>query len=279
MTLTPTADTALGRPSPAAAVVRTARPPRPSAFAAARIFAWRAWLRIKHAPEQLTDVIAVPIIFTLMFTFLFGGALAGSTHRYLQFLLPGTLVMAVLLTTMYTGVNLNTDLAKGVYDRFRTVPVWRPAPIVGALLGDTVRYLLASTLVVALGVALGFRPHSGVAGVALGVALVVAFASALSWVFCWLALVLRSPNAVMSLALLVLFPLTMASNTFVDPHTMPGALRAIVNANPVTHLVTATRDAMAGTARTGQIAAGLGTAALTTAVFALLTLRAYDRKN
>jgi len=142
-----------------------------------------------------------------------------------------------------------------------------------------VRYLLASTLVVGLGVALGFRPHGGVVGAALGIALVVAFASALSWVFCWLGLVLRSPNAVTSLALLVLFPLTMASNTFVDPRTMPAALRAIVNANPVTHLVTATRDAMAGTLGAAQLAATLGTAALTTAVFALLTLRAYRRKN
>ena len=279
MTLTPTADAAPRRPSPASAVARNARPPRPSAFAAARVFAWRAWLRIRHAPEQLNDVIAVPIIFTLMFTYLFGGALAGSVHRYLQFLLPGTLVMAVLLATMYTGVNLNTDLAKGVYDRFRTLPVWRPAPIVGALLGDAVRYLLASTLVVGLGVALGFRPHGGVVGAALGIALVVAFASALSWVFCWLGLVLRSPNAVTSLALLVLFPLTMASNTFVDPRTMPAALRAIVNANPVTHLVTATRDAMAGTLGATQLAGTLGTAALTTAVFALLTQRAYRRKN
>jgi len=260
-------------------VARAPRPPRPSAFAGARVFAWRAWLRIRRAPEQLNDVIAVPIIFTLMFTYLFGGAIAGSTHRYLQFLLPGTLVMAVLLATMYTGVNLNTDLAKGVYDRFRTLPVWRPAPIVGALLGDAVRYLIASTLLAGLGLALGFRPDGGAAGVALGVALVVAFASALSWVFCWLGLVLRSPNAVMSLALLVLFPLTMASNTFVDPDTMPGALRAIVTANPVTHLVTATRDAMGGTAGAGQITAALGTAALITAAFAPLTLRAYGRKS
>lgn len=180
---------------------------------------------------------------------------------------------------MYTGVNLNTDLAKGVYDRFRALPVWRPAPIVGALLGDAVRYLIASTLVIGLGLALGFRPHGGAAGVALGIILVVALASALSWVFCRLGLVLRSPSAVMSLALLVLFPLTMASNTFVDPRTMPGGLRAIANANPITHLVTATRDAMAGTVHTAQIAAVLGTAALTTTVFALLTLHAYSRKG
>lgn len=268
-------------PSPQALTVLLAapRPPRPTRFAACRVFAWRALLKIRHVPEQLSDVIAVPIIFTLMFTYLFGGALSGSTHRYLQTLLPGTLAMAVLLATMYTGVNLNTDHAAGVYDRFRSLPIWRPAPIVGALLGDAARYLLASVLVVSLGLALGFRPHGGVAGVALGVALVVAFASALSWVFCWLGLVLRSPSAVMNLAFLVLFPLTMASNTFVDPRTMPGWLRAAVDANPVTHLVTATRDAMAGTAHAGQAGAVLLTALATTAVFAPLTMRAYSRKK
>ncbi|MEV5571796.1 ABC transporter permease [Spirillospora sp. NPDC052269] len=193
------------------------RPARPSALTAARVFAWRSLLKIRHVPEQLSDVLAVPVIFTLMFTYLFGGALAGSPHHYLQFLLPGTLVMAVLLATICTGVNLNADFGKGVYDRFRTLPMWPPAPIVGALLGDVLRYLLASVLIVALGLTLGYRPHGGPAGVALGVALVVAFSTALSWVFTWLGLILRTANAVTSLAFLVLFPLTMASNTFRRP--------------------------------------------------------------
>lgn len=256
-----------------------ARPPRPGATVAARVFARRALLKIKHVPEQLSDVIAVPIIFTVLFTYLFGGAMAGSPHRYLQFLLPGTLVMAVLLATMYTGVNLNADMDRGVYDRFRTLPIWRPAPIVGALLGDALRYLLASVLVVGLGLALGFRPHGGVSGTVLGMALVIGFASALSWVFCWLGLLLRSANAIMSLAMVVLFPLTLASNTFVDPHTMPGWLRAVVDVNPVTHLVTATRSAMAGSATAGQVAGVLFTTLAMIAVFAPLTLRAYRRKS
>ena len=116
------------------------RPPRPSAASAALIFGWRALLKIKHVPEQLADVIGIPVIFTLVFTYLFGGALAGSTHAYLQFLLPGTLVMAAVLLTVYSGVNLNTDAATGAFDRFRSLPIWRPAPIVGGLLGDTGRY-------------------------------------------------------------------------------------------------------------------------------------------
>ena len=255
------------------------RPPRAGRLAAARVFAWRSLLKIRHVPEQLSDVIAVPIIFTLLFTYLFGGALAGSTHRYLQYLLPGTLVMAVLLATMYTGVNLNTDLAKGVYDRFRTLPVWRAAPIVGAMLGDALRYLIASTLVVALGLVLGFRPHGGVGGVVLGMALVIAFAIALSLVFTWLGLLLRSANSIMSLSMVVLFPLTLASNTFVQPATMPGWLRAFVDVNPVSHLVTTTRDAMSGSVHAGQVAGVLLTAAAVAAVFAPLSLRAYRTKS
>lgn len=282
MALTRTADaesSAQLPPRPLAAVLTAHRPPRPGAWSVCRVFAWRALLKIRHVPEQLSDVIAVPIIFTLLFTYLFGGALAGSTHRYLQTLLPGTLVMAVLLATMYTGINLNTDHEAGVYDRFRTLPMWRPGPIIGALLGDTARYLLASALVVGLGLALGFRPHGGAVGIAAGVALVVAFALALSWVFCWLGLVLRTPGAVMNLAFLILFPLTMASNTFVDPHTLPGWLHAFVDANPVSHLVTATRNAMAGTATGGQVTAVLATTLATIAVFAPLTMHAYNRKS
>jgi ABC-2 type transport system permease protein len=253
------------------------RPVPPGPASAALTFAWRALLKIRRIPEQLSDVIAVPVVFTLLFTYLFGGALAGSPHRYLQFLLPGTLVMAVLLATMYTGVNLNADLAKGVYDRFRTLRVWQPAPIVGALIGDALRYLLACALVTGLGLLLGYRPHGGAGGVLLAIALVIVFAVAFSWVFTLLGLVLRSANAIMSLAVVVLFPLTLASNAFVEPATMPGWLRAVVHANPVTQLVTTTRDAMDGTVTVSQIAIVLAASAALVAVFGPLTMWAYRR--
>jgi ABC-2 type transport system permease protein len=238
------------------------RPPRASALSASLAFTWRALLKIKHVPEQLVDVIGIPILFTLLFTYLFGGALAGSTGAYLQTLLPGTLVMAVLLVTVYSGVTLNTDIATGVFDRFRSLPIWRPAPILGALLGDLGRYLLASTLVIVLGLALGFRPAGGAAGVLAAVALVLAFAFGLSWIWTTLALVLRTPSAVQNLGLLILFPLTFASNVFVDPKTMPGWLQAFVDVNPVSRLVTAVRGLMHGTATTGQVGWVLLAAAL-----------------
>ena len=120
-------------------------------------------LKVKHVPEQLLDVTITPVMFVVLFTYIFGGAIEGSTADYLDYILPGVLVMSVLFTTVYSGIALNTDLTKGVVDRFRSLPIWRPAPLVGALLGDSVRYLVAGTVIVALGLALGYRPTAGVA--------------------------------------------------------------------------------------------------------------------
>jgi ABC-2 type transport system permease protein len=255
------------------------RPQRPGALSASLTLAWRALLKLKHVPEQLIDITVVPVIFTLMFTYLFGGALAGSTHQYLQFLLPGSLVMAVVLVTIYSGVTLNSDVAKGVFDRFRSLPIWRPAPIVGALLGDIGRYLLAATIAIALGLVMGYRPEGGVLGVLGAVALILGFAFGLSWVWTTLGLILRAPTAVNTVSLLVLFPLTLASNTFADPQTMPGWLRAFVDVNPVSHLVTASRGLMAGTVTAGQVGWVLAASAALTAVFAPLTMHRYRHQR
>jgi ABC-2 type transport system permease protein len=255
------------------------RPEPPGAWAASAAFGWRALLKIRHVPEQLFDVIAIPVVFTLMFTYLFGGALAGSTSRYLQFILPGTLVMAVLLVTMYAGVGLNTDVSNGISERFRALPIWRPAPIAGALLGDIARYLLAGGLVIGLGVAIGFRPAGGTPGVLAGLGLLLVFALSLSWAWTALGLLLRTPQAVMSAGTVVLFPLTLASNVFVSPQTMPGWLQAFVNVNPVSHLVIAERGLIAGQAALGEVAWVLLAAAALAAVFAPLTAWLYGRKR
>src|ERR671915_1122402 len=255
------------------------RPRTPNALSASLTFGWRALLKIKHVPEQLFDVTAFPIMFTLMFTYLFGGALAGSTGEYLQFLLPGILVQTVVFITMYTGMGLNTDITKGVFDRFRSLPIWRPAALVGALLGDVARYAMASTMVVALGLLLGFRPAGGVIGVLLSVALLLVFSFGLSWIWTALGLVLRTPNSVMGVSMMVLFPLTFASNIFVDPRTMPLWLEAIVGANPITHLATAVRCLMHGTATAGQIGWVLLTSGALVAVFGPLTMYLYSNKK
>lgn len=258
-----------------AAIAAGERPPRASAFAAVRAFGWRCMLKIKHVPEQLIDVTMTPILFLLMFTYLFGGAVAGSTGEYLQFILPGVLVQAVLFTTVYSGVTINTDMTKGVVDRFRTLPVWSPAPLVGAATGDLVRYVVASTVTILIGLLLGFEAGGGVAGVLGAVLLIVVFSSGLAWVFTTLGLVMRSPSAVMNTGFMALFPLIFLSNIFVDPATLPGPLEAFVGINPVSHLVTAVRGLMGGQTDAGDIALPLAEAAVLTAVFVPLTTRLY----
>jgi ABC-2 type transport system permease protein len=273
MRTTSTADEAAVRK----AISSTSRPPRPTGLSAALTFAWRGMLKVKHVPEQLVDVTITPVMFVVMFTFIFGGAIAGSTGRYLDYLLPGILVMSVLFTTVYSGVALNTDLTKGVVDRFRSLPIWRPAPLVGSMVGDTVRYLVAGTVIILLGVALGYRPRGGVAGTLAALGLVVVFAFGLSWVFTTIGLLMRSPSAVMSTGFMAMFPLTFLSNVFVRPATLPPALKAFVDANPISILATASRGLMAGSADARPIAIVLAVAVALTTVFAPLTTRLYRK--
>lgn len=255
------------------------RPSPPSAATATLTYTRRALLKIKHVPEQLFDVTLSPIIFTLMFTYLFGGAIAGDVRTYLQFLLPGILVQSVLIISVYTAFTINTDISKGVFDRFRSLPVWRPAPIVGALLGDTVRYTISAAVTLGLGLILGYRPQGGAVGVVLAVALLLVFAFSLSWIFTILGLVMRSPNAVMGVSMLILMPLTFASNIFAAPETMPSVLRAWVDINPVSHLVTAVRGLMAGTATFADVAWVLVASAVLTAILGPITMRKYSRRS
>jgi ABC-2 type transport system permease protein len=251
------------------------RPPRPTPLAASVTFGWRAMLKIKHVPMQLFDVTAFPIMFVLLYTYLFGGALAGSPSEYLQQLLPAILVMTVSWITMYTGMALNTDISKGVFDRFRSLPIWRPAVLVGMLLADALRYTMASAVIIVVGVALGFRPDGGPLGVLLAVALLLVFAFSLSWVWTTLGLKLQTPESVMQLSMTVLFPVTFASNVFVDPDTMPGWVQAFVNNNPITHLSTAARGLMHGAVDGGAILWVLVWSAALLAIFAPLTMRLY----
>jgi len=262
-----------------AALSTRARPPRASALGASLTFAWRAMLKIRHVPMQLFDVTAFPIMFVLIFTYLFGGALAGSPREYLQDLLPGILVMTVTMITIYTGMALNRDIHEGAFDRFRSLPVWRPAVLVGMLLADTVRYTAASLVVVALGVALGFRPAGGPLGVAAAIALLLVFAFALSWIWTLVGMRMKTPETVAQLSMTVLFPLTFASNVFVDPSTMPGWLQAFVKANPISHLTTAARGLCHGTVAAGEIGWVLAWSVALVAVFGPLTMRLYAQER
>jgi ABC-2 type transport system permease protein len=253
------------------------RPKRASALSATLTFGWRGMLKVKHVPEQLIDVTITPVMFTLLFTYLFGGAIAGSTSAYRDFILPGVLVIAVLFTTVYSGIAINTDVTKGVVDRFRSLPIWPSAPLLGALIGDMVRYLVAATVIIVLGLILGFRPDNGVPGVLASVGLVVLFSFGVSWVFTSLGLVMRSPNATMNAGFMSIFPLTFLSNLYVEPDTLPSGLEAFVNANPISHLVSACRGLMDGSVEAENLIVVLGTTVLLTAVFLPLTTYLYRR--
>ena len=272
-------DTPLEESALRSAVSTAARPPQPGALSASLTFAWRAMRKIKHVPMQLFDVTAFPIMFVLLYTYLFGGALAGSPSAYLQLLLPGILVMTVTWITMYTGQALNTDISKGVFDRFRSLPMWRPAVLVGMLLADTVRYTIASVVVITVGVILGFRPDGGPLGVVLAVALLLVFSFSLSWVWTVVGLKVQKPDTVLQVSMTVLFPLTFASNVFVAVDTMPGWVQAFVRVNPVTHLTTASRGLMHGLPVATEVGWVLLWSAGLILVFAPVTMRLYNTER
>jgi ABC-2 type transport system permease protein len=279
--MTTTVENTAQAPAPdllASVLAPRVRPPRPSAWSASITFGWRAMLKIKHVPEQLFDVTAFPIMMTLMFTYLFGGALAGSPTEYLQFLLPGIMVTSVVMITMYTGTEVNKDIQKGVFDRFRTLPIWRPSTMVGYLLGDVLRYVLAAAVILLLGLVMGFRPAGGLTGVVAGVALLLVFSFAFSWVWTMFGLLLRSDRSVMGISMLVLFPLTFLSNVYVDPSTMPGWLQAFVNVNPISRLVAAVRSLMGGVPAAGDVTWVLIASVVLVVVFGALTMRLYNRR-
>ncbi|MFV0632774.1 ABC transporter permease [Demequina sp.] len=257
------------------ALASTDKPKPPSALSTSLTFGWRALLKIKHVPEQLFDVTVFPVVMTLLFTYLFGGAIAGSVSEYIAYIAPGVLVQSVLFITMYTGTTLRTDIDKGVFDRFRSLPIWRPSPLVGMLLGDAVRFVVAAVVTSAVCLAIGWRPAGGFVGVVAGVALLLVFAFSLGWIWTFLSLILRTPGSIMGVASFVLMPLLFGSNIFVDPSTMPGWLQAWVDVNPVSDLVTAVRALMDGNPVGSELPMTLAWSAGLVAVFGSLTMWKY----
>ncbi|MEW5421645.1 ABC transporter permease [Amorphus sp. 3PC139-8] len=255
-----------------------ARPRRPSPLSNALAFGWRAVLKFKHVPEQMFDLIMTPIMFTLLFTFVFGGALAGSTSAYLQYFLPGILVQTVMFNSVYSGMGLATDLSKGLFDRFRSLPIWPLAPFAGLMVGDVLRHLIAASIILAIGLALGFRPENGVPGVIGAFALLVAVGFGMGWIFIVLGLLISTPTTVMTAGFTFLFPLVFASNVMVDPSTMPDWLRVFVDVNPVSLIATALRGVLSGGATLEAIGLALIAPVLLTVLLAPVTLWLYMRR-
>jgi oleandomycin transport system permease protein len=208
--------------------------------------AWRGLMKLKHSPDQLLDVVGLPFTFVLMFVFLFGNSVSGDWRVYLQYVLPGIAVQALMFASLGTALALNADLRTGVFDRFRSLPIARSAPLVGHVLGDLVKYVGSLLLVFGLGMALGFRFHGGVPEVVAGFAIIGLYAFAICWLSVLLGLTAKSPEAVQGLSVVLILPLTFGSNVFVPTANLPGWLQAWVKVNPVTQVANAARALMLG---------------------------------
>lgn len=241
------------------------------------IMAWRALKKMRRNLEQFFDVTIQPLLFTAMFAYLFGGAISGNVHSYLPLLIPGIVAQTVLTTCMSTGVQLREDMEKGVFDRFKALPMSRIAPLAGPMVADLVRYLIAASLTFATGVAIGYRPAGGVFGVLGAILLAIFTGWALAWIFTFIGTIAKSARAVQGMSMMILFPLTFLSNAFVPVTSLPGWLATFVKINPVSHLVSATRDL----ANNGTVSSQAGWTLLAglavIAVFAPLSVRSYRR--
>lgn len=240
--------------------------------------AWRATKKMRRNPEQFFDVTIQPLLFTAMFAYIFGGAVAGGVSAYLPIIIPGVLAQTALTASMATGVQLREDMDKGVFDRFKSLPIARIAPLAGPMVADLLRYSIAAVLTVATGVAMGYRPGGGVVGTAAGILLTITAGWSLAWIFTWLGTVARTAQSVQGISMMIMFPLTFLSNAFVPTSTLPDWLAAFVRVNPVSHVVSAVRDLVNDGQVTGEVGWALLGCAIIIAVFAPLAVRSYSRK-
>jgi ABC-2 type transport system permease protein len=264
---------------PAAVVARTRpRTTITETVSQTLVMAWRALKKMRRNMEQFFDVTIQPLLFTAMFAYLFGGAISGNVHSYLPLLIPGIVAQTVLTTCMSTGVNLREDMDKGVFDRFKAMPMSRIAPLAGPMVADLVRYLIAAGLTFVTGVIIGYRPGGGVLGV-LGAMLLAIFTGwALAWIFTWIGTIAKSARAVQGMSMMILFPLTFLSNAFVPVTSLPGWLATFVKINPVSHLVSATRGLANQGVITGEAGWTLLASLAVIAIFAPLSVRSYRRR-
>lgn len=273
--------TTLSTPRTSRPVMPAAVTPNPRPFRLLRhslALARRSLIKTARTPEALIDVTLQPVLFLIIFVYVFGGAVAGSTHNYLQFLLPGILAQTIATGCIAIGVNLNTDIAKGIFDRFRSLPVPRAAPLLGAVLGDIVRYVVVTLSTLAIGYVMGFRITTDPLSAVAGCALAVLFALCLSWLPVFVSMKLRTPGAVQGLMFALIMPLSFASNVFVGTGTLPGWMQGFVDVNPLTHLVGAVRGLFLGSPLGNHVWWTLAWCAAFVIVFMPLALRAYRKK-
>lgn len=263
---------------PAISVARTRPRTTPAEIASQTLsMAWRALKKMRRNPEQFFDVTIQPLLFTAMFAYVFGGAISGDVKSYLPLMIPGIVAQTVLTTCMSSGVQLREDMDKGVFDRFKALPMARIAPLAGPMVADLVRYLIAAGLTFAMGLVIGYRPGGGAIGVLGAIVLTMFIGWSMAWIFTFLGTIARNARTVQGLSMLFLFPLTFLSNAFVPVRTLPPGLATFVKVNPVSHLVSATRDLANSAAITGQVGWTLLAGLVVIAIFAPLSVWGYRR--
>jgi oleandomycin transport system permease protein len=245
----------------------------------ALVLAKRDLIKMTRTPEQFIDVTLQPIIFLSLFTYIFGGALAGgSQHSYLEFLLPGMLGQTIAMSSVAIGQNLHADIDKGVFDRFRSLPIGRAVPLVGAVLAEFIRYAIVCVVTIAFGYAIGFRITTNPLDLLAACGISICFALSFAWVSVFVGMTVRSAGAVQGIMFLFIFPLSFGSNVFVKPSTMPGWLQAFVSVNPMSHLVSSVRGLLIGGDVGAQVGWTFAWCVGLLVVFFPLALRAYIRR-
>jgi ABC-2 type transport system permease protein/oleandomycin transport system permease protein len=251
---------------------------RESFLANTLTIARRNLLHIKSDPEQLVGMTIQPLMFLVLFVYVFGGAIAGSSREYLQFALPGILVQGIAFTPFTTAIGLNVDFQRGLIDRFRSLPIARASVIAGRIVADAVRIIWGEIILIGFGVLLGFRFGGGIGGLVGAFLLVLAFGISLCWPMAFIGVTAKSPEAVNTWGFMIILPLTFASSVFADPSSMPGWLQAFVKVNPITHIVDATRGLMLGGPVARPVAWSIFWIIAIVAVFAPLAIGRYRRR-
>ncbi|WTU49923.1 ABC transporter permease [Streptomyces sp. NBC_00057] len=253
-----------------------------SPVAAARhslVIARRNLVKVMNDPEQLVDAVVMPMVLTVVFVYLLGGAIGNNRDDYLQYLMPGIMAQAIGFSSQATGVGLNVDFSTGVMDRFRSLPIARSAVLTGRVLSDTVRLLIGQVFLLAFAFAIGFRVHTGVLPAAAAVLLLMFYGMALGWVSAYIGLVLRNPSTVQSLGFIWMMPLQFTSSLFVPTDTLPSWLQVVAEVNPTTFVIDSCRGLLNGGLSTSDLFGAIGWLTLLIAIFAPLAVRQYRRRS
>ncbi len=241
------------------------------------VIAERNLVRLPRAPDLLLAFTVQPIMFVLLFRYVFGGAISTPGYSYVEFLIPGIIVQNIAFGGFVTALGLNEDVHKGLIDRFRSLPMARPAVLAGRTLADVVTNALSVTILLVTGLIIGFSFQTSVLEVIAGIGLLLLFGYAFSWVFAFLGLLVSSPEAANSVGFIAVFPLTFISSAFVPVASMPEPLKTFANVNPFTIVVDAMRSLWIGAPAGNSVWGAAVWSLVIIAVFAPLAVARYRR--